>query len=67
MCYSSPMSARSPIESQFATTEEAASHDRWVRAKVRASLADPRTCVPHDAAMAEIDAIIAEVERQSPS
>ncbi len=58
------MSALSPIESEFATTEEAEAYDRWFRAKVQASLEDPRPSVPHDEVMAEVDAIIAEAEKR---
>jgi hypothetical protein len=58
------MSTLSPIESEFATTEEAEAYDRWFRAKVRASLADKQPNLPHDAAMAEMDAIISEAEQQ---
>ena len=58
------MSTLSPIESEFATTEEAEAYDRWFRAKVRASLADKRPSLPHDTAMAEMDAIITEAEQQ---
>ena len=53
-----------PIISEFATEEQAASYDRWLRAKVQASLDDPRPSVPHDQVMAEMDAIIAEAEQQ---
>jgi len=53
-----------PIISEFATEEQAASYDRWFRAKVQASLDDPRPSVPHDQVMAEMDAIIAEAEQQ---
>ncbi|HWK47480.1 MAG TPA: antitoxin [Stellaceae bacterium] len=59
------MTALSPIESEFATTEEAEAYDRWFRAKVQASLDDPRPAIPHDQAMAEIDAIIAQAEQRS--
>ena len=52
-----------PIISEFATEEQAASYDRWFRAKVQASLDDPRPSIPHDQVMAEMDAIIAEAER----
>lgn len=53
------MSAKlSPIVSEFETDAEAASYDRWFRAKVEASLADTRPGVPHDEAMARISAII---------
>jgi hypothetical protein len=58
------MSTLSPIESEFATTEEAEAYDRWFRAKVRASLADKRPSLPHDTAMSEMDAIITEAEQQ---
>jgi len=58
------MPALSPIESEFATTEEAEAYDRWFRAKVQASLDDPRPSIPHDQTMAEMDAIIAEAEQQ---
>lgn len=58
------MSTLSPIESEFATTEEAEAYDRWFRAKVRASLADKRPNLTHDTAMAEMDAIITEAEQQ---
>ncbi|WP_374407617.1 stability determinant [Pelagerythrobacter sp.] len=50
------MSKLSPIVSEFETEEEAAAYDRWFRAKVAASLADPRPPVPHDEAMARIQA-----------
>ncbi len=54
----------SPIVSEFETEEQAASYDVWFRAKVQASLDDPRPSIPHDQVMAEIDAIIAEAEKQ---
>lgn len=53
-----------PIISEFATEEEAASHDRWFRAKVRASLEDPRPSIPHDEAMVRIAATIAAARRK---
>ena len=54
------MGKLSPIVSEFDTEEEAEAYDRWFRAKVEASLADPRPPIPHDEVMAEIDRIIAE-------
>ena len=48
----------SPIESEFATEEEAESYDRWFRAKVQASLDDPRPNIPHDEVMARARARI---------
>lgn len=56
----------SPIESEFATDEEAAEYDRWFRAKVAAALADPRPSVPHDQVMAEMRALI-EAKRKKRS
>ena len=52
------MRTLSPIESEFASTEEAEAYDVWFRAKVEKSLADARPPVPHDEAMARVKAII---------
>lgn len=52
--------ALSPIESEFATAEEAEAYDRWFRAKVEAALASTRPSVPHDEAMARLRALIDE-------
>ncbi|MFT7724642.1 MAG: stability determinant [Roseateles sp.] len=38
----------SPLVSEFETAEQEASYAAWLRAKVAASLADPRPAVPHD-------------------
>lgn len=48
----------SPIESEFASTEEAEAYDAWFRAKVEASLADERPPLPHDRVMAEMRVLI---------
>jgi hypothetical protein len=48
----------SPIESEFATVEEAEAYDRWFRTKVQASLDDKRATTPHDQVMAELREII---------
>jgi hypothetical protein len=48
----------SPIESVFATVEEAEEYDLWFRAKVQASLDDPRAAIPHDQAMAELRELV---------
>lgn len=37
-----------PRGSEFSTDEEAASNDRWFRAKVQQALDDPRPGIPHD-------------------
>jgi hypothetical protein len=56
----------SPIESEFATAEEAKAHDRWFRAEVEAALreadAPGAVFVPHDQVMADMEAIIHEAE-----
>lgn len=52
----------SPIESEFATAEEADAYDRWFRAKVQESLDDPRPNIPHDQVMAEMEAKIRALE-----
>jgi hypothetical protein len=54
----------SPIESEFATIEEAEAYDRWLRAKVQASLDDPRPNIPHDQVMADMEAIIRAAEQR---
>jgi hypothetical protein len=51
---------RSPIVSEFETEEQAASYDRWFRAKVQASIDDPRPSIPHDEAMAEVERMLEE-------
>ena len=52
------MTKMSPIESEFASTEEAAAHDAWVHAKVARAVASVEPTVPHDQVMAEARAII---------
>ena len=53
---------RSPIVSEFETEEQAASYDRWFRAKVQEALDDPRPGIPHDEVMARMDARIAQIK-----
>ncbi len=40
--------ALSPMVSEFETIEQENSYNEWLRAKVAASLADPRPAIPHD-------------------
>lgn len=54
----------SPIVSEFETEEQAASYDAWFRAKVKASLEDPRPSIPHDQVMAKMEAIIMAAEQK---
>lgn len=56
--YAEAVNEQSPIVSEFATPEEAAAYEEWLRAKVAASLADERPSLPHDEVMAEMRAII---------
>jgi hypothetical protein len=58
------MTVLSPIESEFPTPEEAEAHDLWVRAKVKASLDDPRPGLPHDEVMARAEAVISRAKQQ---
>lgn len=48
------MTKLSPIESEFASTEEAEAYDAWFRAKVQAALDSKEPGIPHDEAMAYI-------------
>jgi hypothetical protein len=52
------MSKISPIEPEFATTEEAEAHDQWFRAKVEAALGSGAPTIPHDQVMAEVKGIL---------
>ncbi|EOP4751833.1 antitoxin [Escherichia coli] len=53
--------ALSPIISEFETVEQENSYNEWLRAKVAASLADPRSGIPHDEVMAEMESLIAQL------
>lgn len=54
------MNEYSPITSEFDSAEEEAAYLEWLKAKVAASLADPRPSVPHDEAMARMRAVISK-------
>lgn len=56
--------ALSPIESEFATVEEAKAYERWFRAKVQESLDDNSPLIPHDQVMAEMQALIDDKRRE---
>ncbi|EEV0035182.1 antitoxin [Escherichia coli] len=53
--------ALSPIISEFETVEQENSYNEWLRAKVAASLADPRPAIPHDEVMAEMENLIVQL------
>lgn len=52
------MTKLSPIESEFATTEDAEAYDAWFRAKVEKAMRSKKPRVPHDEVIAEMRAII---------
>ena len=57
------MSKLSPLESEFATTEEAEAYDRWLHQKVERAMTDERPKTAHDEAMAKTRALIEEKRR----
>ena len=52
------MTKLTPIESEFATTQEAEAYDAWFRAEVEAAMASDEPGIPDDEAMARMQAII---------
>jgi len=50
----------SPIVSEFETEEQAASYDRWFRAKVLEAINSTTPRLPHDEAMAKVQAALEE-------
>ncbi|MDV3457248.1 stability determinant [Sphingomonas sp. HF-S4] len=52
------MAKLSPIESEFATTEEAEAYDAWFRAKVERAMNSTEPSIPHEEVMREMHAII---------
>ncbi|QTD36055.1 antitoxin [Pseudomonas fluorescens] len=47
-----------PVVSDLAPEEQAASYDRWLIAKIQASMNDPRPSIPNDQVMAEMHALM---------
>ena len=47
---------------EFETEQVATSYEQWFCAKVQEAIDDPRPGIPHDQVMAEMDAIIDEIE-----
>lgn len=58
------MTTLDPRVSEFATTEAAASYERWFLGKVEKALAECGPTIPHDQVMAEMEAIIVAAERR---
>ena len=48
----------SPIVSVFETEEQETSYDQWFRAKVEEALHSEKPRLPHDAAMAKVQALL---------
>jgi hypothetical protein len=59
-----PSTKLDPLVSEFDTEEQAASYDRWFRAKVQEALDDPRPAIPHDKAMKMLDEMIEQKRRE---
>jgi hypothetical protein len=53
-----------PAVSEFETQEQAVAYDAWFRAKVQEALDCKEPALPHDAAMAHVDQLIAEKRKQ---
>ena len=53
----------SPIVSEFETEEQAASYDRWLRAKVQRAIGSEKPRIPHDQVMTEMRELL-EAKRQ---
>ncbi|AZV29982.1 antitoxin [Pseudomonas syringae] len=47
-----------PVVSDLGPEEQAASYDRWLIAKIQASMNDPRPSIPNDQVMAEMHALM---------
>jgi len=59
------MTARlDPPLMEFETDHLAASHDRWFRAEVDEAINSPKPRVPHDEAIARVDALMALIRSE---
>ena len=47
-----------PVVSDLGPEEQATSYDRWLIAKIQASMDDPRPSIPNDQVMAEMHALM---------
>lgn len=48
----------SPLVSEFETQEQEEEYTAWLKAKLQASLDDPRPKIPHDEVMAKARALL---------
>ena len=51
---------------EFETKEQSSSYDKWFCAKAQGAIDDPRQGIAHDQVMAEMDAIIDQIEAGKP-
>jgi hypothetical protein len=54
-----------PLVSEFDTEEQAASYDRWFRAKIRTARDDTSPRIPHDQAMKMVQEELERRRKQS--
>jgi hypothetical protein len=54
------MSRLDPLVSEFETDEQADSYNRWFEAKVLEAMNSSKPRIPHDEAMARVEAMLAE-------
>lgn len=54
----------STIVSDFESEEQAASYDRWLIAKIQASIDDPRPSIPNEQVMADMSALMEDKRRK---
>ena len=57
------LSGKGLIQDMVKREGDPGNYDRWLRAKVQASLDDPRPGVPHEQVMAEMEAVIRRTEK----
>ena len=50
-----------PMPSAFDSAEEEAAYTAWLRAKLQASIDDPRPSIPHEQVMAEVRERLAQL------
>jgi len=53
-----------PLDSGFETEEQETGYNAWLIAKLTRSMADPRPRIAHDEVMAEMDALIDQIEAE---
>ena len=53
----------SPLVSEFETEEQEKKYTAWLKAKLQASLDDPRPSIPHDEVVAEMRAMLEEKKK----